>query len=64
MLIDSAFQCCFCGAVIVSDNKNPTEVIIATNWDKPKKDQREQVFWSHLNYVKERMHDTARYYFF
>lgn len=57
-------QCCFCGKRVSSDNRNPGEVIIVSNWDKPKGRQREQVFWTHIECVGEKMHETVRPYYF
>lgn len=52
-MINSGFQCCFCGEGIASDNRNPTEVIIATNWDKPKKSSVNKFFGAILAVLKK-----------
>ena len=36
--------CCFCNQNIESDNLNPYDINISTNWDKPKSNQHNQTF--------------------
>ena len=36
--------CSFCNQKIESDNLNPYDINISTNWDKPKSNQHNQTF--------------------
>lgn len=56
-------QCCFCGENINSDNINPCELIVISNWDKSPCKQGEQVFWTHMECLRDGMHDSVKQYF-
>lgn len=52
--------CCFCNMHIESDNINPCDLNILTNWDKEKDLQRNQTFWCHLECFRNKLHKNVR----
>jgi len=56
----TGLQCCFCGENIVSDDINPCDINILTNWDKSIKKQNNQTFWCHLDCFREKLHSSVR----
>lgn len=59
----SNVKCCFCGENINSDNINPCELIVISNWDKSADQQNDQVFWTHMKCLSNKMHDSVKQYF-
>lgn len=59
----SNVQCCFCGENVDSDNINPCELVVVSNWDKPANQQNDQVFWTHMKCLSDKMHDSVKQYF-
>jgi len=57
------YTCCFCNEDIVSDIRNPCDVSVLTNIDKPKTKQCNQTFYCHVDCFKEKMHPKPGYYF-
>lgn len=55
MSVDNVL-CCFCNMIIESDEFNPCDINILTNWNKPKSMQNNQTFWCHLECFKEKLH--------
>ena len=52
--------CSFCNQKIESDNLNPCDINILTNWDKPKSNRRNQTFWCHLECFRKRLHKEVQ----
>lgn len=56
----SKLLCCFCNNIIISDEKNPCDINISTNWDKSKTRQKNQFFWCHINCFRNVLHSDIR----
>lgn len=52
--------CCFCNEHIESNNINPCDLNILTNWDKPEEKQRNQTFWCHIECFQKKLHKNVR----
>lgn len=52
--------CCFCNENIKSDEINPCDLNILTNWDKSTDKQHNQTFWCHLACFREKLHQKMQ----
>jgi hypothetical protein len=52
--------CCFCNESIKSDNVNPCDFNIVTNWDKTPEKQHSQNFWCHAECLQKALHPDIR----
>jgi len=55
-------QCCLCGENIDSDNLNPCDIVISSNWDKQVREKNDQFFWVHFECFRDKMHESLRQY--
>ena len=58
--INNFYFCCFCNTLIISSNGNPMEIDILINFDKPKNQQDNQSFHSHMEFFKEELHPQLK----
>jgi hypothetical protein len=61
-ILEDNLLCCFCDETIESDQVNPCELIVKSNWDKPRCEQGDQVFFTHFKCLKERMGVSTKPY--
>lgn len=54
------FTCCFCDNKIESNEIDPCDINILTNYDKPKEKQANQTFWCHLECFRKALHSDLR----
>ncbi len=59
-MISSNVICCFCNKNIKSDEINPCDINILTNWDKSKERQHNQTFWCHVECFREKLHKDVQ----
>lgn len=52
--------CCFCNEGVRSNQYDPCDLLIATNWDKPKNRQHDQSFWCHLECFRKALHKDIK----
>lgn len=58
--MNSGVLCCFCNESIKSDNVNPCDLSIATNWGKSPEKQHSQDFWCHVECLRRAVHPSVR----
>lgn len=58
------YRCCFCAFLIESNYANPCEIDILTNFGKPKNKQYNQIFYCHMECLKEKMHAYMQQYYY
>lgn len=46
--------------MIESGKINPCEIVLLSNWDKPKETQNAQNFWCHYECFKEKLHNDIQ----
>lgn len=51
----SGVMCCFCNQGIISDDLNPCDIVISSNWDKEEGKQNGQNFWCHLECFRTKL---------
>lgn len=53
-------RCCFCNAGIESTKIDPCDLNILINYDKPKDQQDNQMFWCHIECFRKSLHENIR----
>ena len=54
--------CCFCTQKIESDNVNPCDINIMSNFGKPKEEQYNQTFYCHVQCLRFALHKNIQSY--
>ena len=53
-LTASRFLCLFCAEAIVPTELDPCAVQVTAKFDRPREEQKEQMFYCHINCLRER----------
>lgn len=61
-MIQTNVQCCLCAENIISDNINPCDIVMGSNWDKREGKKNDQFFWVHFECFKDKLHESVRPY--
>lgn len=56
------YRCCFCVAIITTDNIDPCLIDILININKPKVERYNQIFYCHLKCFEQKLHEKIRFY--